>query len=359
MLWAHPSPAAEVQHRAPHVPWLEDMAWSAVVAEAQKVSQPILIDFYATWCGPCKALDAMVYNEAAVITELADVVTFKVDVDKARYDRLEADFGITNLPTLVYCQSDGTPWARFTGYASADTFLSRVRQWRQALAEENSFLARLESAPEDPEVLLAAYRRRKREGHLEEAATYRQKLMGQKGDGQRHAAVKILLSIVEEERLTNADDDARELARYLETMFPTTGQGEAREVRHLDLESLGEIASLQSQLSDTLGLLETYSHMINLDRGNLNALEGFARTALAAGIRLPQATTCALRAAIRTDNRPDLVAVLAACYDRRNFHARAARWLEKALVKEPDNEEFKSALARYRGASPAWLLSSP
>jgi len=352
-------PVAEPPHRAPHVSWLEDEPWPAVVTRARAENRPILIDFCADWCGPCKAMEAMVYNEAEVIAELEDVLTFKVDVDKPLYDELERELDITRLPTLVYCDADGTPWARFTGYVTTDTFLVRVRRWKEGLRRENEFLARLEAAPDDPRVLLAAYMKRKREGSPEEAASYRHRLLKLTGRTRRHEAAEALISIATQDMLAGADEDARNLARSIETMFPTDGLDMDRGVRRADLVSLGRLASLQGELPDTLGLLETYSHMIELDHGCMEALEGFARTALAAGIRLPQATTCALRAAIRSDDRPDLIALLAECYERRSFHARAVRWMEKAVAGEPDNQRFKDDLARYRKSCPPWLLTSP
>ncbi len=359
LLTSLPGFGAPAPHRAPHVAWLENVPWPTLVAQARTAGRPILIDFYATWCGPCKVLDAMVYNETEVIRELRDVLTFKVDVDKPEYDELEEEFGITNLPTLVYCGSDGVPWARFTGYVSADTFLVRIRRWKKGLAAENDFMARLESAPNDPAVLLAAYHRRMREGRTGDASVYKQRLLGMTDGTRRPEAARMLLVIAADDQSAGSPAAARDLARNIETMFPADGPDLGRDVRRDDLAALGQLASFQNQLPDTLGVLETYSHMINLDRGCMEASEGFARTALAAGIRLPQATTCALRAVIRSDNRPDLVALLAECYDRRSFHARAVRWMEKAVAQDPDNADFRSALARYRASCPPWLLSSP
>ncbi len=67
--------------------------------------QPCLIDFYATWCGPCKAL-------APVLEELAKeydgkIRIYKIDVDQE--EELAGAFGIRSIPTLLWIPQNGTP----------------------------------------------------------------------------------------------------------------------------------------------------------------------------------------------------------------------------------------------------------
>lgn len=67
--------------------------------------KPAIIDFYADWCGPCKAI-------APVLEELAreyenDIYIYKVDTDKEQ--ELAAAFGIRSIPTLLFVPMVGKP----------------------------------------------------------------------------------------------------------------------------------------------------------------------------------------------------------------------------------------------------------
>lgn len=67
--------------------------------------KPCIVDFYATWCGPCKAL-------APVLEDLAKeyegkIYIYKVDVDKEQ--DLAAAFGIRSIPTLLWVPLNGKP----------------------------------------------------------------------------------------------------------------------------------------------------------------------------------------------------------------------------------------------------------
>jgi thioredoxin 1 len=66
-------------------------------SEVIKSDKPVIVDFWAEWCGPCKAL-APILDEVA--SEVAGAKVVKVNVDEA--GELAQQYGIRGIPTLIF-----------------------------------------------------------------------------------------------------------------------------------------------------------------------------------------------------------------------------------------------------------------
>ena len=73
---------------------INENQFKSVVLESEK---PVLVDFFETWCGPCRQMSPILEQ---VSEERSDVKIVKVDVDENQ--NLAAEYGVMSIPTLIY-----------------------------------------------------------------------------------------------------------------------------------------------------------------------------------------------------------------------------------------------------------------
>ena len=81
--------------------------------DAEISSGKVLVDFWATWCGPCMIMGQRIADELEPM--MPEIKVVKVNVDEA--PELASRFGITSIPTLI-CFSNGNKIADFVGVTS-------------------------------------------------------------------------------------------------------------------------------------------------------------------------------------------------------------------------------------------------
>jgi len=115
----------------------DGIQWSKFSNEALEAAtengKPVIIDFYADWCIPCKELDKFTFTDAEVIKLSEKFVTLKADLTHFQSEEtniIRDKFEIKGVPTIVFINASGIEVEdiRLVGYEEADKFLERMQQ---------------------------------------------------------------------------------------------------------------------------------------------------------------------------------------------------------------------------------------
>lgn len=123
----------------------------AIAAREQK---PLLVDFYATWCGPCKAFTAASEADEQVKGALAGVVLCKIDAEKEGRD-LAKELVVQGYPTFVLMNPKAQTSSRWWGYDKG-MFLTQLSEGTADLTTIAEKTTRLEKSPTAKDALTLA-----------------------------------------------------------------------------------------------------------------------------------------------------------------------------------------------------------
>jgi thiol:disulfide interchange protein DsbD len=101
----------------------------AAMEQALAAGAPIVLDFYADWCAPCKELDEKTFSDPAVAAALSGFARFKVDLTRSdpRSEALRGRYGVAGVPTIAFFSAGReVTAARLTGFEPPAAFLRRL-----------------------------------------------------------------------------------------------------------------------------------------------------------------------------------------------------------------------------------------
>lgn len=105
---------------------------SARLKAAEKAEQPVMLDFYADWCGPCKAMDREVFTHPHVVQLSQNFVNLRVDLttQHPEQEKLQARYHVRGVPTLLFMDSNGNEVEslRIEGHVPPKEVIRRMRQ---------------------------------------------------------------------------------------------------------------------------------------------------------------------------------------------------------------------------------------
>ena len=104
----------------------------SILLEAGKKKRPVILDFYADWCGPCKALERKVFRDPEVVKLSRRFVSLRVDLTTRhpRQNELLGLYQIRGVPTIIFINGRGAEERalRVESYINRNELLSRMRR---------------------------------------------------------------------------------------------------------------------------------------------------------------------------------------------------------------------------------------
>jgi thiol:disulfide interchange protein len=113
-----PAPIA-IAPEATNVTWLDSERLMPVLEQAQREKKPVFVEFYASWCAPCKVMEEEIFTQQPTFTYLnKNFLNFRTDFDSSAGQTIASLYEVKTLPTVLFLDPQGVVLERHTGMAN-------------------------------------------------------------------------------------------------------------------------------------------------------------------------------------------------------------------------------------------------
>jgi thiol:disulfide interchange protein DsbD len=104
-----------------------------VIAQAAEEKRPVILEFNADWCAPCRIMEREVFADPEVIKLSRNFVTVRVDLSRVQpfHDQLMQRYQVRGIPLVVFINSEGkeVEQLRIVGLVDKTQFANRLKEF--------------------------------------------------------------------------------------------------------------------------------------------------------------------------------------------------------------------------------------
>lgn len=113
------------QSYAQKIDFIEKFEFDSILYNSNE--KLILIDFYTTWCGPCKRMDKEVFTDSLIIKKIkSNFISLKVNAEEGQGITLAKKYNVASYPTYLFLNNKGVPVYKTIGYMSSEDFNDQI-----------------------------------------------------------------------------------------------------------------------------------------------------------------------------------------------------------------------------------------
>lgn len=322
------------------VTW-ETGSWDDILAKAAKENRFVFVDFYAVWCGPCKRLDKITYQDEAVVEFMNTMLNVKYDAEKDFGEELADQYKVAAYPTLILFGPDGKEVDRVVGYLDPEPFVETIQGYTRGVGTTAALRKQLESDPENLDLLVKLGVKYSDAVLPEDSKEMFDRAIALDPDGETVSRVEVLYNLGEAyysaERYTEAKPYFEKIiAEYGDTKYYSYG------VRRL--------AYTNHKLGNDEDAVAGYYTLVEARPDDPGTLNGFAWFCSQRSIGLDLALPVALKAVELSDRDPGILDTLAEVYYAKGDYENALKIGKEALASDPDDTYFQDQVEKYETA---------
>jgi tetratricopeptide (TPR) repeat protein len=311
--------------------------FQSILETAEEGNKPIFIDFYTTWCGPCKKLDKVTYQDAKVIEYLNGIVAAKYDAEKGEGEVLARKYRIKAYPTLVLLGPHGEEIDRYVGYLGPEDFIEVIEGYQNGIGTVAYYQKRLQDNPEDTEALYELGMKYADAVRPEEAEATLTKLLEVEPDNEHKAEVYYQIGYA-----MAAGDRNEKALDYYQIVINDFSDSKFCDAA-LQMQARAYYALDERDKS-----VESYQVLLERHPDDVDVMNSFAWFCAQRKFGFDQALPVALKAAELSERDPGILDTLAELYYAMGDYDNAIKVGKEAADKEPDDQYLKDQLEKFR-----------